>query len=1307
MSYAACRVKRTLVWAFVAVPLLAIPAWADSVSVDRVRQVTQGFLRTRAAQRPQGPGTLSASGEKRSASILAADTPRAIRADDGTLLAYVTELKPRGYVVTAADTQISPIVAYSLRSPFPVETDGMHPLSRLLKEDLLQRVVALRGSDSAAAAKNLARWNRYASGSGQDDEVFQQWPAPGATSTGGWLETTWHQDEPFNAFCPLDPVDGLRSYVGCVATAMAQVVHYHRRAGASFNAVDAYTTPAGIDVDADGDRYDFPSFAELNDALTEVRFKYLMGSDLDDTDMAALSAACGFATLMDYSSEGSGAYTVNLQAALLEKFGFHSADLVGGLSREFLAVLHENLANQLPVIFGIGYPVDGGGHIIVCDGFNTDGQYHLNFGWGAPYPDDITEAWYHLPVGVPTSFNTIQEVLLDICPAAPGIEVDPRSLYFDAAPGEESPPQMLFLESRSTAFSQIESVSCPAAFVASLGGEEYADYISSFAMPVPGQDLAIRVKFCPSAAGAYTGTLTINYGDGLVRNVMLTGYALDGGTQVQAGGVSGTWSFAESPYYILGDIHVQTGGALTIEPGVRVLFAGGYSLTVGPGAMLRAKGTADAPIELTAGNPEEGWRGVRFVESDDDDRLRHCVITGCRKGGSEVNAAGPDPDAWGGAVYCDQSHPTIDHCRIANNRGDCAGAIYGRDSDVTIENTVIANNASIGAFPQVGGICAVGNSDLKITNCTVVNNFPGGILSASSYWTEVRNTIVWGNGNYQMDIDDLLGEVTYCDIQGGHAGEANVDADPCFFDPSRGIGAEYDGATANWTLRSDSPCINGGMPDAPGQTDLAGYARVYSGLADLGAYESQLDLPLLTVTPAGTFDLGCTRINEEATTSLELSNTGQVEILIESVSLVDPNGVFSIGSPPFGHVLPPGDSVEVEVSFTPLEEGICTASLQVKSNSRNAPLKRIPLRGTGITGTIVEGGSVSGVWEKAQSPYVVTGDIAVPRGRSLTIEPGVEVRFAGHYGLTVGYRATLSAVGSEAEPVVFTAVDTDEGWFGIRFLNTSDDDVLRYCTVEYARKPKTEMTDYPNAMGGGIFCGMVTDFTAGMPMASSPTIDHCLIVHNRAYYAGGIMCMDGSEAVITHNRIMDNSGVVAGGIWVYAAYPRIANNVIAHNSASAGGGIYNFYGIPTIINNTIVHNRPNALDLDWANWIGFERVPILNNIIWGNEIHLWPDGLPGEYDIRFNDIQGGWSGQGNIEAVPEFADPENRDYHLKSEAGRWDVEAASWVSDELTSPCIDAGDPGQSTGDESGSHGDTINLGAYGGTAQASRSPGS
>ena len=90
--------------------------------------------------------------------------------------------------------------------------------------------------------------------------------------------------------------------------------------------------------------------------------------------------------------------------------------------------------------------------------------------------------------------------------------------------------------------------------------------------------------------------------------------------------------------------------------------------------------------------------------------------------------------------------------------------------------------------------------------------------------------------------------------------------------------------------------------------------------------------------------------------------------------------------------------------------------------------------------------------------------------------------------------------------------------------------------------------------------------------------------------------------------------------------------------------------------------------------------------------------------VTYSDVQGGWPGEGNIDVDPCFADPCNGDYHLKSEAGRWSPLSMSWVKDDVTSLCIDAGDSASDWTAELWPHGECINLGAYGGTPEASMS---
>ncbi len=137
-------------------------------------------------------------------------------------------------------------------------------------------------------------------------------------------------------------------------------------------------------------------------------------------------------------------------------------------------------------------------------------------------------------------------------------------------------------------------------------------------------------------------------------------------------------------------------------------------------------------------------------------------------------------------------------------------------------------------------------------------------------------------------------------------------------------------------------------------------------------------------------------------------------------------------------------------------------------------------------------------------------------------------------------------------------------------------------------------------------------------------------------------------------------------------------------------------------------------------------IVLTQSILWGNmpeQVCLEGDSQP---SITYSDIAGGWPDVGNIDADPMFvqrsswADPNDLqavigaddpgtvrilgDYHLQSQAGRWDPQIGGWVADEATSPCIDVGDPSSPLGYEPAPNGGVINIGAYGGTVQAAKS---
>jgi hypothetical protein len=182
-----------------------------------------------------------------------------------------------------------------------------------------------------------------------------------------------------------------------------------------------------------------------------------------------------------------------------------------------------------------------------------------------------------------------------------------------------------------------------------------------------------------------------------------------------------------------------------------------------------------------------------------------------------------------------------------------------------------------------------------------------------------------------------------------------------------------------------------------------------------------------------------------------------------------------------------------------------------------------------------------------------------------------------------------------------------------------------------------------------------------------------------------------------------------------------------------------------LVNCTLSDNR--ADQYGGAMYNGVEASPeLVNCILWNNMASEGPEIALEGFDslsVRYSSIQGGKSGiygydpsvnwgEGNIEADPCFADPGywdpngttgdpnddfwvDGDYHLKSEGWQWDRQRGVWTWDDVTSRCIDAGNPGAPVGQEPLSAPNDpnnnwgvnlrINMGAYGGTAEASIPP--
>jgi len=330
-----------------------------------------------------------------------------IEENDQTI-AYIFNLKPKGFIAVSSDNDVYPIIAYSFKNKLFMEDGEDNLIYRMIKEDVSKRI-KYYAVNREEAVQNQQIWRNFLNSEiGSRD--FLQYPSAGSTPTDGWVETQWNQSGVYNDFCPLDN-SGERSVVGCVATAMAMIIDFHGYAGnISFNNSDDYYSGSGGHIDNDHEERDFPSFPELNIYLDNMVEHYENGEMLTGTDLAALNFACGISVEMWYSSGGSGAYTSNVAQALLNKFGFDSATWIDNDDQSFYNQLSNEMMNMRPAEMSIYTAGWNNGHAIICDGYNTDDYYHLNYGWGT----SNSTCWYLLPSGMPSNYSIIGGAVMNI-----------------------------------------------------------------------------------------------------------------------------------------------------------------------------------------------------------------------------------------------------------------------------------------------------------------------------------------------------------------------------------------------------------------------------------------------------------------------------------------------------------------------------------------------------------------------------------------------------------------------------------------------------------------------------------------------------------------------------------------------------------------------------------------------------------------------------------------------------------------------------------------------------------------------------
>jgi hypothetical protein len=221
-------------------------------------------------------------------------------------------------------------------------------------------------------------------------------------------------------------------------------------------------------------------------------------------------------------------------------------------------------------------------------------------------------------------------------------------------------------------------------------------------------------------------------------------------------------------------------------------------------------------------------------------------------------------------------------------------------------------------------------------------------------------------------------------------------------------------------------------------------------------------------------------------------------------------------------------------------------------------------------------------------------------------------------------------------------------------------------------------------------------------------------------YGSGSQC-GLSGFVITRGR-----GTLVGAIYCDGASPAISNCLIVGNRCTDPNGAAVLFrdSRAALTNCTLADNWAGARGAGLV--LRNSSITLIDSILWENrpsEIRSDDDSHP---LIRYCCVRGWWPDFGNIFSNPLFAcrgywaDPDDAgvvltkeddravwmdgDYHLRSQAGRWDPSDGVWSRDDVTSPAIDAGSPASEVRYEPAPNGNAVNMGVYGGTTEASMS---
>ena len=300
---------------------------------------------------------------------------------DGVIDFYAFDILPvKGFVIVSANDNALPVIAWSKETLFnPNATqNGLADWMKSTAQKLHYAAV----NNIPASADITYKWTAFLNG---QNPVNSR-----AVSVGPLCTTTWNQEPYYNALCPFDTAQNQRAVTGCVATTMAQIMKYwnYPAQGTGSNSYNdappAYTNSYGVQSASFVGPY---NWAAMPNAVSS-----------NTSPVDTLMYICGVSVNMDYGDDlqnGSGAFVLQSEAGpgghcaqySYANYFYYNPNTLSGVKLSQYSTadwinLMENELNSGRVIQYEGDDPTSGGHTWVCDGYETNGMLHMNWGWG-------------------------------------------------------------------------------------------------------------------------------------------------------------------------------------------------------------------------------------------------------------------------------------------------------------------------------------------------------------------------------------------------------------------------------------------------------------------------------------------------------------------------------------------------------------------------------------------------------------------------------------------------------------------------------------------------------------------------------------------------------------------------------------------------------------------------------------------------------------------------------------------------------------------------------------------------------------